>query len=291
MRCAITCLVNARHSQTTCIRHESHVSPDLQAAAAQTWEPPVIYNAISPCVPERLNVSLHVCLQDIFGSISSITRVFFFLFFFARLCSEPPDKEKWLLACPIVLYTACWPVYTGLSMWARPWNCNKAGASHREDGWLCSARKYEILPFVYVYVCLCLRKNNIGRAPSVWSKCQSKINKDLTTCSYCQLVFLHSLCKTFLLRGDYVYDNMSACPGVISTLHSEAMHCKLLYTLHHVCLNNLSEKPGTKSFNIFLVSKRFLEERQPELMPGKITTSPFHPLLILTSPGYYEKSN
>lgn len=71
---------------------------------------------------------------------------------FVCVCSELFDKDKWLYPYPIMLYTRCCPVCMGFSMWLRPWNCNKARASHGEDGWLCSAQKYEILPFVYVYV-------------------------------------------------------------------------------------------------------------------------------------------
>lgn len=100
---------------------------------AQTREPSVIYNAISPCVPEWFNVCLRVYLQGIFGTVSSIVRVYLPVCVLSRLTRRngyPP-----VLSCCI---QTCWPVYTGLSMWVRPWNRNKARASHREDGWLCS---------------------------------------------------------------------------------------------------------------------------------------------------------
>lgn len=158
MRCAITCLVNARYSQTTCIRHESHVSPDLSAAAAQTREPSVIYNAISPCVPEWFNVCLRVYLQDIFGAVSSIVRMYLPVCVLSRLTRRngyPP-----VLSCCI---QTCWPVYTQCE--SDLGTTTKLGHHTEKTDDSVQPRKYEILPFVYVYVCLCLRKNNIGRAP------------------------------------------------------------------------------------------------------------------------------
>lgn len=79
--------------------------------------------------------------------------------------------------------------------------------------------------------------------------------------------------QNFPAAGDYVYGNMSACPGVISTLRSEAMHCKAsLYPP-----SCLSKQAFWKSLEPkgLIFSERFLEERQPKLMPGKITTSLF----------------
>lgn len=87
------------------------------------------------------------------------------------------------------------------------------------------------------------------------------------------IVISRSLCKTFLLRGTMC---MVICQHVpASYLLSAVKQCtvKLLYTLHHVCLNKLSEKSLEPKGLIF--SERFLEERQPKLMPGKITTSLF----------------
>lgn len=70
--CVILCLVNSGYSQTTCIKHDSHVSPDLYPTAAQAGLLSVIYNAASLCITLWVSVCLHVYSQDIFHMNPSI---------------------------------------------------------------------------------------------------------------------------------------------------------------------------------------------------------------------------
>lgn len=149
--CAIACLFNAGYSETTCIRHDSHVSPDLHQQCS-VWS--IHFTVWS--ITLWMRVCVYTLTYKIFYIQIRVVCACFFFFFF--------DKDKWLFSHPIMLYTRCCLVCMGLSMWLRPWNCNKARASHREDRLLCSAQKYEILPFVSL--CVCLRTNNIGTTPT-----------------------------------------------------------------------------------------------------------------------------
>lgn len=88
---------------------------------------------------------------------------------------------------------------------------------------------------LYMCTCLCLRKNNIGRTP-VWSKCQSKINKDLSTCRYCLLLFCIPYAKLSCC-GNYVYDNVSAC--LASYLLATIQHCTCCASVS-MCVCSLS---------------------------------------------------
>lgn len=162
------------------MRHDSPVTPDLFSAEARTGRLPAIYRA----------VSIHHVREVVYVSSARSPGTVIVLNCLTNGCP------------PVELYTKCHPVGTGRPASLR---LQKALASNREDGCLCSASN-----IWRSYLCFALRErlrksNKIRKKTSLrLSKCQSKDKVHISLhepfIARFYFAFYLFLCKTFHLQ-------------------------------------------------------------------------------------------